>query len=41
MAEKGVFIVDRTVQEQMGGGVDLEKNVWYIPEVNIDIQPGN
>ena len=41
MAEKGVFIVDRTVQEQMGGGVDLEKDVWYIPEVNIDIQPGN
>lgn len=41
MAEKGVFIVDRTVQEQMGGGVDLEKGIWYIPEVNIDIQPGN
>lgn len=32
MAKKGVFIVDRTVQEQMDGGIDLEKNVWYIPE---------
>lgn len=34
MAKKGVFIVDRTVQEQMVGGVDLEKNVWYIPDSN-------
>ncbi len=30
MAEKGVFIIDRVVQEQMKGGVDLDKNVWYI-----------
>jgi hypothetical protein len=31
MARKGVFIVDRVVQEQMGGGIDLKKDVWYIP----------
>lgn len=31
MAKIGVFIVDRVVQEHMGGGIDLEKNVWYIP----------
>ncbi len=31
MAEKGVFIIDRVVQEQIKGGVDLEKNMWYIP----------
>ncbi|MCX6181757.1 MAG: ADP-ribosylglycohydrolase family protein [Bacteroidetes bacterium] len=31
MAEKGVFIVDRVVQEEMGGGVDLEEDVWYVP----------
>jgi hypothetical protein len=31
MAKKGVFIVDRVVQEQMGGGVDMIKNQWYIP----------
>jgi len=31
MATKGVFVVDRVVQEQMKGGIDLEKNVWYIP----------
>ena len=31
MAKKGVFIVDRVVQEKLGGGVDLKKNIWYIP----------
>ncbi len=32
MAQTGVFIVDRMVQERMEGGVDLVKDVWYIPE---------
>lgn len=32
MSQIGVFIVDRMVQERMGGGIDLEKNVWYIPQ---------
>ena len=31
MAQTGIFVVDRAVQEEMGGGVDLENNVWYIP----------
>lgn len=31
MAEKGIFIIDRVVQEHMQGGIDLEKDVWYIP----------
>ena len=31
MAAKGVYIVDRVVQERLGGGIDLEKDVWYIP----------
>jgi hypothetical protein len=31
MAEMGVYVVDRVVQEMMGGGVDLQKDVWYIP----------
>jgi len=31
MAEKGVFITDRVVQEELNGGIDLDKNVWYIP----------
>lgn len=31
MAQTGVFVVDRVVQDLMKGGVDLEKNVWYIP----------
>jgi hypothetical protein len=31
MALTGMYIVDRVVQEQMGGGVDLNKDVWYVP----------
>jgi ADP-ribosylglycohydrolase len=31
MADTGLEITDRVVQDQMGGGVDLEKGVWYIP----------
>ncbi len=31
MAKIGVYIVDRAVQEEMGGGVDLKKDRWYIP----------
>ncbi|MDR9410897.1 MAG: ADP-ribosylglycohydrolase family protein [Balneolaceae bacterium] len=37
MAEKGVFIIDRAVQEQMNGGIDLEENVWYIPDRELNI----
>ncbi|MEZ4899831.1 MAG: ADP-ribosylglycohydrolase family protein [Saprospiraceae bacterium] len=32
MAQKGIFIIDRVVQEQMHGGVDIIKGVWYLPE---------
>jgi hypothetical protein len=39
MAETGIFIIDRAVQEEIGGGVDLEKNVWYIPDVGLSIKP--
>ena len=31
MAKIGVFITDRVVQEHLDGGVDLKKDVWYIP----------
>ena len=31
MAKTGIFIIDRVVQGQMNGGIDLEQNVWYIP----------
>ncbi len=40
MAEKGIFVIDRVVQEQMGGGIDLEKDVWHIPESVLSIKPG-
>lgn len=32
MARQGLWITDRVVQELMEGGVDLEKDVWYIPK---------
>lgn len=31
MAKKGIFVIDRVVQEELHGGVDLEKDIWYIP----------
>ena len=31
MAMRALFIIDRVVIEEMNGGVDLEKNIWYIP----------
>jgi hypothetical protein len=41
MAELGVFIIDRLVQEEMGGGIDLKNNIWYIPAKELIIEPGN
>ena len=41
MAEKGIFIIDRVVQEEMKGGIDLEKNIWFIPHKHISITAGN
>jgi len=34
MAEIGVFITDRVIQEELGGGIDLNENLWYIPLEN-------
>ncbi|MFW6371610.1 MAG: ADP-ribosylglycohydrolase family protein [Bacteroidota bacterium] len=31
MALKGIWIIDRVVQEEMNGGVNLEQNQWAIP----------
>ena len=41
MAKTGIFIIDRVVQEKMNGGIDLEKDVWYIPTIELKINPGN
>jgi hypothetical protein len=32
MAMKGIHIIDRVVQEEMNGGIDLQKGIWYIPQ---------
>ena len=34
MANIGVFITDRVIQEELEGGIDLNKNIWYIPKLN-------
>ena len=34
MANIGVFITDRVIQEELEGGIDLNKNIWYIPKSN-------
>ena len=31
LAKRAILIIDRVVIEEIKGGVDLEKNVWYIP----------
>ena len=40
MAKTGIFIIDRVVQDEMGGGIDLRNNVWYIPYIGLHIKPG-
>lgn len=32
MAQKGLWIIDRVVQEELKGGIDLSSNCWYIPK---------
>jgi hypothetical protein len=34
MAEKGLFVTDRVVKEEIGGAIDLAKNIWIIPLKN-------
>lgn len=31
LALNGIWIIDRVVQEEMRGGIDLKKNIWIIP----------
>jgi len=40
MAKMGIYVIDRAVQEQMGGGINLGEDVWYIPNIDLDIVPG-
>lgn len=40
MAKIGIFIIDRVVQEQLGGGVDLKNDSWHIPNINVNISVG-
>tara|TARA_Y100000588_G_scaffold311405_1_gene337399 strand:+ start:9572 stop:10939 length:1368 start_codon:yes stop_codon:yes gene_type:complete len=40
MAKMGVYVVDRIIQEEIGGGIDLEKDLWYVPDIEINITSG-
>jgi imidazolonepropionase-like amidohydrolase len=40
MAKNGVFIIDRVVQEEAGGGVDLQNDRWLIPDAGPNVEPG-
>ena len=40
MAKMGVYVVDRIIQEEIGGGIDLEKDLWYVPDIKINITSG-
>lgn len=31
MALKGIWVIDRVIQEEMKGGINLEQNKWFIP----------
>ena len=37
MAQRAIKVIDHVVVEQMQGKIDIEKNVWLIPSVNIDV----
>ena len=39
MAERGIYIIDRVVIEELQGGVDLDNDVWYIPDHGGDFPP--
>jgi hypothetical protein len=39
MAQNGLFVVDRVVQHEMGGGIDLQNNQWLIPQAPVDSAP--
>ncbi|NER15021.1 ADP-ribosylglycohydrolase family protein [Leptobacterium flavescens] len=39
MAKKGVYVIDRVIQEQMKGGIDLKKDIWYIPNKELIVIP--
>ncbi|MGR3810988.1 ADP-ribosylglycohydrolase family protein [Jiulongibacter sp. NS-SX5] len=32
MAQKGLYVIDRVVQEELNGGINQSKNLWYIPQ---------
>ena len=40
MAKNCIYMIDRVVQGQTGGGVDLKKDNRYIPNVGLNLASG-
>ena len=36
MAEIGILVADKTIQKQVGGRIDYERDCWYIPAKAVD-----
>jgi hypothetical protein len=32
MSERGIFVIDRAMQEEIGGGIDLVNEQWWVPQ---------
>ncbi len=37
MAHTGVLIIDRVIQDHMGGGINLDQDLWFIPKKPFNI----
>ena len=39
MAKKGIFVIDRVVQEQLQGSINIDDGYWSIPKPKLKISP--
>jgi len=37
MSQRAIKVIDQVVIEQIHGNIDIEKNIWLIPNVNVDV----
>jgi hypothetical protein len=40
MALKGIWVIDRVVQEEINGGIDTKNDSWYIPKTTAELKNG-
>jgi len=41
MAQKGISIIDRFVQEALNGTINVQEDYWSIPNTSLNILPAN